>query len=74
MSREELRTHLRNRIADHREALSMTQEELAGEVGVTRTTLSRWETDMHLPSPAMLAQLAWVLGCGARDLFPHDYT
>jgi DNA-binding XRE family transcriptional regulator len=71
MSRGELRTHLRNRIADHREALSMTQEELAGEMGVTRTTLSRWETDMHMPSPAMISQLAWVLGCRPDDIYPR---
>jgi DNA-binding XRE family transcriptional regulator len=74
MSRGELRTHLRNRIADHREAMRMTQEELAAELGVARNTLARWEVDRHVPSPAMISRLAWVLACRARDLYPRDFV
>jgi DNA-binding XRE family transcriptional regulator len=69
MPKGELRTRYRNRIAVYREAMQMTQEELAAELGVARNTLARWEVDRHVPSPAMISRLAWVLACRARDLY-----
>lgn len=69
MPRGQLKTRYRNRIAVYRECLSMTQEELAAEIGVARNTLARWEVDRHVPSPQMISRLAWVLGCRARDIY-----
>lgn len=38
------------RIKDRREALGQTQTWLAEEVGVTQTTVSRWESGKDCPS------------------------
>ena len=38
-------------IKELREALGMTQEEFAREVGVSFSTVSRWETGRGQPSP-----------------------
>lgn len=39
---------LGNQIKAHRAALSLSQEELAEKVYVTRQTVSNWETGVHL--------------------------
>lgn len=41
-----------------REALGMTQEEFARAVGVSFTTVSRWERGRGTPSPLALRRLA----------------
>lgn len=40
-----------------REALGMTQEEFAREVGVSFSTVSRWETGRGSPSPLARRQI-----------------
>ena len=39
-----------------------SQRELAKEIGVSETTLSRWETDTSKPSPSHLKDLEKALG------------
>jgi transcriptional regulator with XRE-family HTH domain len=74
MPKGQLRTRFRNRIAMRREALRLTQEQLAAQLRVSRTTLARWEVDLHVPTAAMIGRLARVLRCRAGDLYPRDFV
>ena len=49
---------LGNQIKAHRAALSLSQEELAEKVYVTRQTVSNWETGVHLPDVDKVITLA----------------
>lgn len=46
-----------------RKAKGMTQEELAEATHMTRTGISKWETDSRRPDEKMMARLSEVLGC-----------
>lgn len=74
MPKGSLRTRLRSRVALCREARGLTQAELAERLGVSKTTVARWETDGTRPAPAMIGLLARTLRCRPGDLFPHDYA
>jgi putative transcriptional regulator len=52
-----------------REQKGMTQEALAGQVGVTRQTIIALEKGKFGPSVALALQLARVLGTTVDDLF-----
>ncbi len=56
------------RIAKFRKAKSMTQEELAGRLGVSAQAVSKWETDASCPDISLLPQLSKVLGITADEL------
>lgn len=49
------------RIRELREALRLTQEEFARELGVSFTTVSRWENGHGKPSPLAQRQLQELL-------------
>lgn len=62
-----------------RERLGLTQEKLAAKLGVTFTSVNRWENGKTKPSPLALKQIADLLrglGPKGRDLldqyFPKD--
>ena len=57
-----------NRIAKFRKAKGMTQEELAGELGVSSQAVSKWENDASCPDISLLPQLCRVLGITADEL------
>ena len=69
------------RIRELREAREMTQGELAERMGVDRTGVNKWESEVALPrarqlpqlfqqrSLGVLPQLAEVLGCSISELF-----
>lgn len=40
------------RINDRRSRLGMTQNELANKIGITRSTVQKWESGVHLPKIA----------------------
>lgn len=44
-----------NNIASERRRLSMSQEELAAHLGVTRETLSKWENGAPIPSDKLIS-------------------
>lgn len=73
MSQGALRYNVRNRIAAMRQARGLTQRALAGRLGVTQTTIARWELDITHPSDRMVGRLAQILKCMPGQLFPHDY-
>lgn len=48
---------------------SMTQEQLASEIGVARSTIAMWETGEAMPRADKLPELAKILGCSIDELF-----
>lgn len=59
---------LGSKISEYRQNKGMTQEELAGRIGVTPQALSKWERGQSLPDVSLLADLCQILGCGADYL------
>ena len=51
-----------------REARKMTQAELAGKIGVSSKTVSKWETAKGLPDISLLQPLAQALGISVIEL------
>ena len=51
-----------DRVAGAREAMGMTQKQLAGRLGVKLKTLTSWEEDLAEPRANKLQMLAGVLG------------
>lgn len=56
------------RIARFRKARNMTQEDLAGQVGVSSQAVSKWENDASCPDISLLAQLCRALGVTTDEL------
>ena len=52
-----------------RDAENLTQDGLAEQLKVDRSTVAKWETGDALPRAAMLPRLASILGCSMDDLF-----
>lgn len=50
------------RFSNCRQNKNMTQEELAGRLGITPQAVSKWERGASLPDISMLADLAGILG------------
>ena len=57
-----------NRICKFRKEKSMTQEELAGKLGVSSQAVSKWENDASCPDISLLPQLCRVLGVSSDEL------
>lgn len=55
-------------IADYRKKAACTQEQLAGELHVTRQTVSSWENGRTLPDVETLANVAAALGVSVEEL------
>ena len=57
------------RIAELRKNRKMTQEELAGIVGVSAQSISKWENSQTMPDIMLLPTLASALDVTVNDLF-----
>jgi transcriptional regulator with XRE-family HTH domain len=55
----------RGRLAQRRKAVGLTQEQLAEQLGVERTTVLRWERGQTQPQPWLRPRLAKTLGVSA---------
>ena len=55
-------------LKNKREHMGFQQEDLAGLVGVSTTTICRWELGKQAPSIEKLNKLAEVLECTIQDL------
>lgn len=55
------------RIREHRDALGMSQDELAQACRVSRQTISSWENGKTLPDIQSLALLAGIFDTGLED-------
>lgn len=53
---------------------SMTQEALAEQLGITRQTLSKWETGESLPDIEKCAQIAQIFDVALDDLVSENST
>ncbi|MFT4040718.1 MAG: helix-turn-helix transcriptional regulator [Thermomicrobiales bacterium] len=58
----------RNRIKEHREALGISQAELARRIGTTRQHLSLLESQQKVATVETLLRLEREFGCGLDDL------
>jgi transcriptional regulator with XRE-family HTH domain len=61
-------TARRQHLAERRRSLGYSQERLAGEVGVDRTTVGRWERGETGPQPVIRERLRIVLKVSAEEL------
>ena len=59
-------------IRARREAMGMTQQELAARLYVSRQTVSRWESGSRCPDLIMSKKLAMILGISMDELIPGD--
>ena len=55
-----------------REKNGMTQSDLAGKIGVSDKTISKWETGRGLPDITLTAPLAQALGLSLGELFAGE--
>ena len=63
---------LGKQIARYRKELSMTQEALAKQLGVTNQAVSKWETDQSCPDIQLLPKLADLFGISIDALFGRE--
>ncbi len=55
-------------ISKRRKHMRLTQEELAGRVGVSKSAIAKWETDGGLPDRDNLKRLSEILNVSVDDL------
>jgi len=55
-------------IKEIRQSRNMTQEDLAQEVHVSRTAVSKWERGLSMPDISILEPLADTLGISVTEL------
>lgn len=63
---------MKNRIQVLREAISLTQEEVAQKVGVSRQTINAIENDKYNPTLELAFRLARLFGCSVDDVFLYE--
>lgn len=63
-----------SRIKERREALGITQVELARLIGVTKGAIGNYETDANSPKASILYKVFEVLQCDANYLFQDGTT
>jgi transcriptional regulator with XRE-family HTH domain len=52
----------------YRKRAGLTQMQVAKELGVDRTTVSKWDIMVNLPRAELLPKIALLYGCGVADL------
>ena len=62
------------KIRECRVKMGMTQEELAGELNVTRQALSNWERDVNEPDINTLKKICFLFGVHMDDLAKEVIT
>ena len=65
-------THLAGRIQALRKARSLSQEELAGELGVSRQAVSKWESGQSAPDLDKLLLLSNFFGVSTDSLLKEE--
>ena len=55
-----------------REKKDMSQEQVAQDVGVQRTTVAMWESGKSRPRAELLPKLAKLFGCSIEELLVPD--
>jgi putative transcriptional regulator len=67
-----LKSRIRNTVRDLRAARSMTQQELADLIEVTRQTVIAIEGDKYSPSLEVAFRIANVFGVPLEQVFQYD--
>ncbi|MQB01580.1 MAG: helix-turn-helix domain-containing protein [Actinobacteria bacterium] len=62
------------RIRERREALDMSQTDLAALIGVNQSTLSRWESGDYAPLHHHVHPIAKALGVDPAAIFTYEET
>ncbi len=60
---------IENRLREKRQALALSQKQLADLAGITRQAVSALESDRYSPATSVALQLARALHCRVEDLF-----
>ena len=55
-----------------RESKNLTQQYIANELGISRTSVAMWETGEAMPRAYRLPELAKILGCTIDELFAEE--
>ena len=55
-----------------RESKNLTQQYIANELGISRTSVAMWETGEAMPRADRLPELAKILGCTIDELFAEE--
>ncbi|GJQ20507.1 MAG: transcriptional regulator [Bacteroidia bacterium] len=63
---------MKNRIRELRETRQMSQEELAGKLGVSRQTVNAIENDKYDPMLPLAFKIARVFGKTVEEVFTPD--
>lgn len=63
---------MRNNIQKLREAMGLTQDELARRLGVTRQTINAIENDKYNPTLQLAFKLARLFNCPVEHVFDYD--
>lgn len=61
-----------NVIQKRRKELNITQELLAEQLNVSRSTISNWETGRHYPDIEMIVSISNILNTSLDDLLKGD--
>lgn len=61
-----------SRLKEKREALGITQPQLAQMLGVSKGAIGNWETDVNSPRTTLLYDLFDILNCDANYLFQDE--
>ena len=56
------------KLNQRREQMGLTQQQLARKTGVSRVSISRYESGQREPTLTIAAKLAAALGCTIEDL------
>jgi len=67
-----MKSYLKNTVRELRAASSMTQQELADRISVTRQTVIAIEGDKYSPSLEVAFRIAHVFGVPLEDVFKYD--
>ena len=69
MEPEVTQVEMENRLREKRQALALSQKQLAELAGVTRQAISALEANQYSPATSVALQLARALHCRVEDLF-----
>lgn len=64
--------HLGQKLLDLRKKSNLTQEEVADKLGVSRQTVSKWETDMSTPDLDKLIPICKLYGITTEELLSDE--
>ena len=59
-------------IKTQRESIGITQEKLAEEMNIDRSTVAKWETGQSMPRADKLKRLAEILDCTVDELLADE--